>query len=377
MAHVKKFKQSGLANLVGHYARKSERFGGFRRENIDPGRTDINYAIGADSPDALAAAVVRAVSESRTNHERTSGRAVRKDANVLCDWVVTLPEDCGPECAPQFFATAVEFCRERYGAENVPGGFVHLDERTPHVHIPVVPLVDGRLQASRLIGRADLKTFHKDLSDAEELALGFHVSVELGEAQEGLRQLSALSQDEYVAARAALDRTREELAAADERLESHRRLGEKGKVELGLIAARGGAGERERAAEEENRRLKEELGRLEEEQRGEEAQAVGLGERLRAAWVRLIGASAHFRVWFGELPDRLSWVFSALGILPENAELRRGAYVGREVAADWTGGLDLPLEVAVAREETGVDAAPGTPSAGRAAHLPVLDGWDR
>ena len=219
MAHVAKVKSSGVSAMVGHYNREAERRG-YRRDNIDSSRTPENYVIGAPDGDALAGAVRARVGSAVGEHERLTGKALRKDANVVMDWVVTLPKDCPEGLQEKFFETVVRFIQERYGAENVPGGFVHLDEATPHVHVPVVPVRDGRLQASKVINRADLKAFHGDLGRAVDAVLGVHVSIELDEDRQGEKQLSHLDQEEY---RAAKDK----IAATEKRLERlQRREGE-------------------------------------------------------------------------------------------------------------------------------------------------------
>ena len=215
MAHLAHYKRTGAAPMLAHYERRAELERGYSRENIDPARTAQNYAIGADSPQALAAALRARVEGAVREHEQTAGRAVRRDANVISDWVVTLPRDCPPEDARRFFEVAVDLCRERYGAENVLGGFVHMDETTPHVHIPVVPVRDGRLRSAKVFTRADLRSFHKDLGRAEDAALGRHVSVELGPERQGEKQLSHLGQAEYVAAREEAARATERAAAAE------------------------------------------------------------------------------------------------------------------------------------------------------------------
>lgn len=177
MAHVMKVKAAGMPAMVAHYARKPE-MNGYHRPNIDPGRTGQNYVVGSTDPDALAREVVARVKAAEERHREVSGRRVRRDANVLADWVITLPEDCPPEMEVRFFESVVGFCRGRYGARNVPGGFVHRDESRDHVHVPVIPAMDdGRLNAKEKINRRDLQTFHKDLSDYLEKALGRRVSV--------------------------------------------------------------------------------------------------------------------------------------------------------------------------------------------------------
>lgn len=229
MAHVAHYKRAGVAPMLAHYERRAELERGYRRENIDPERTAQNYAVGAASPQELAAALRSRVAEAIAAHEADSGKAIRKDANIVSDWVVTLPKDCPPEDARKFFETAVDVCRARYGAENVLGGFVHMDETTPHVHIPVVPVKDGRIRAAKVFTRSDLQRFHKDLGRAEDTALGRHVSVVLDQEQQGEKQLSHLGQEEYGAAkdeaRKAAERASEARKAA-ERAESAQKAAE-------------------------------------------------------------------------------------------------------------------------------------------------------
>lgn len=236
MAHVEKFKAGGVNPIVGHYAREAEGRG-FERENIDSSRTPLNYAVGADGPEVLARRVRVTVEAAKASHVRNAGKALRKDANVLCDWVVTLPRDCPEELRGRFFEVVVGFIQGRYGMENVPGGFVHMDEATPHVHVPVVPLRNGRLQASEVVDRADLKSFHGELGAAVDAALGMHVSIELSDEaslnralydSDNLKQFKRAKD----AARAEIDA---EVAEAQGRLEGLRREEESLAVEISKL----------------------------------------------------------------------------------------------------------------------------------------------
>ena len=125
MAHVMKIKQGAVAPLVAHYERTPELERGFVRGNIDPSRTALNYNL---LPHDVRGEVAGGIEQ----HERTAGKAIRKDANVLFDWVVTMPKDCPPERGREFFEAVAAFMRERYGEGNVLGCYVHMDEATPH-----------------------------------------------------------------------------------------------------------------------------------------------------------------------------------------------------------------------------------------------------
>lgn len=199
MAHVMKIKSAGLGPMLAHYARIPEERG-YRRPNIDPTRTHGNYVLGATSAEDLAREVGARVREAEERHRQVTGRRVRRDADLLADWVVTLPEDCPPELEGKFFESVLGFCRARYGAGNVPGAFIHVDESRHHGHIPVVPVLDdGRLNATRKINRADLRSFHPDLNACVDKALGRHVSILLdeddraGKAISGVKDKKALT----------------------------------------------------------------------------------------------------------------------------------------------------------------------------------------
>lgn len=46
----------------------------------------------------------------------------------------------------------VKWLQETFGKENVIEAVLHMDEKTPHIHAIVIPVVDGRLCAKELIG---------------------------------------------------------------------------------------------------------------------------------------------------------------------------------------------------------------------------------
>src|SRR5699024_12292044 len=45
---------------------------------------------------------------------------------------------------------------ERYGKQNIAYATVHNDEQTPHMHLCVVPMRDGKLQGKNVFSRQDL-----------------------------------------------------------------------------------------------------------------------------------------------------------------------------------------------------------------------------
>ncbi len=43
-----------------------------------------------------------------------------------------------------FFFECTEFFAERYGRKNIISAVVHLDETTPHMHLNLIPILEGR-----------------------------------------------------------------------------------------------------------------------------------------------------------------------------------------------------------------------------------------
>lgn len=135
MAHIAKYKAASCGHMLAHYRRDASSLG---RENIDPTRTKGNYTLGLDDRDGK----VRAMNGIEPNWATVEGRiegvnkaakaagkrAVRKDAVVMADVVVTLPENVRKGDEFKFFGYTYWFLIQKLGKENMMGGFVHRDE---------------------------------------------------------------------------------------------------------------------------------------------------------------------------------------------------------------------------------------------------------
>ena len=87
---------------------------------------------------------------------RMVGCRVRKDSVKFVDTLITTsPEFAKAHEAemPEYFNRAFEFLKERIGEENIISAVVHMDEKTPHLHLCFVPLTkDKRLSAKDILG---------------------------------------------------------------------------------------------------------------------------------------------------------------------------------------------------------------------------------
>ena len=91
---------------------------------------------------------------------------VRNDAVLMCSFVVGSDREFFGRLSPReqqkFFVDCTRFFAERYGEENIISAVVHLDETTPHLHLNLIPIADGRLCAKTLFDRKELQNLQTD-----------------------------------------------------------------------------------------------------------------------------------------------------------------------------------------------------------------------
>ena len=91
-----------------------------------------------------------------------AGCRTRKDSTRFVDTLITASPEFfkgkSPKEIQAFFQRAADFLIGRVGRENIVSAVVHMDEKTPHLHLTFVPLTkDNRLCAKEIIGnRANL-----------------------------------------------------------------------------------------------------------------------------------------------------------------------------------------------------------------------------
>ena len=209
MAHIAKYKATSVGHMLAHYRRDPSSLG---RENIDPARVEMDYTLAIDPADGLVKpmegvepnwATVEGRIERVNERAKAEGkRAVRKDAVVMADVVVTLPENVRKGDEGAFFGWTYCFLADRLGSGNMLGGFVHRDEvradGSPvrdHMHAPFTPILDGRFNFKKMCPRTFYQSLHKDLGDYLEKRLGYLPEVELAEETRAQRVYTDKSVD--------------------------------------------------------------------------------------------------------------------------------------------------------------------------------------
>ena len=160
---VARMEKMKVGNLGGAYRHNERIFKNHSNKDIDPNRSHLNYEL----TDRDRSVSYEKQIKNYVNETKISKRAIRKDA-VLCDeWVITSDktffEKLDQEKTRDFFETAKNYFAENYGEENIAYASVHLDESTPHMHMGVVPFENGKLSSKAMFDREELKKIQDEL----------------------------------------------------------------------------------------------------------------------------------------------------------------------------------------------------------------------
>ncbi|SUN10964.1 plasmid recombination enzyme [Streptococcus agalactiae] len=152
-----------VGNLGGAYKHNERVFETHSNKDIDSSRSHLNYEL-TDRDQSVS---YEKQIKDYVNTNKVSSRAIRKDA-VLCDeWIITSDkqffESLTPEQTREFFETAKNYFAENYGEKNIVYASVHFDENTPHMHMGVVPMTDGKLSSKTMFDREALKNIQDTL----------------------------------------------------------------------------------------------------------------------------------------------------------------------------------------------------------------------
>lgn len=187
-----KLNRNQIGGLTRHFERYKKENGEyikFGNQDIDTEKTRLNYNLAEDKNQLEF--IKKRISEVRCLN--------RKDVNIMCDWVVTLPEKIKTEeDQEKFFQETYNFLENEYGKENVISSYVHLDETTPHMHFAFIPVVfdkkrgDLKVSAKELITRKYLQEFHPKLENHMEKVFGRDIGILNDATKAGNKSISEL-----------------------------------------------------------------------------------------------------------------------------------------------------------------------------------------
>lgn len=152
ICRMQKMKSHDLKGIQFHNQRERK---SKTNSDIDKERSHKNYDFVNDENIDYNERVKEIIESQKTGSRKT-----RKDAVLVNELLVTSDRDFFERLDPveqkRFFEESFKLFSERYGEQNIAYATVHNDEKTPHLHIGVVPMRDGKLQGENVFNRAEL-----------------------------------------------------------------------------------------------------------------------------------------------------------------------------------------------------------------------------
>jgi len=138
--------KGGAGAIEAHHERNKEKY--ISNPDINTERSENNFHI--IQPET-------SYKRESDNRIEAAGCRTRKDSVRFVDTLITASPDFFEgkkrEEVKEFFKAAVDFLSKKIGKNNIFTAVVHLDERTPHMHLCFTPITeDGRLTAKEIIG---------------------------------------------------------------------------------------------------------------------------------------------------------------------------------------------------------------------------------
>ncbi len=151
-----KYKGPEIGQIEAHNERKKEKYAS--NPDIDASRSHLNFHL------------IQPERKYRAKAEKqiaAAGCRTRKDSVRVVEALVTASPEFfkGKKRAEirVFFEEAVRFIEKYQGKSTMISAVVHMDEKTPHMHLSFVPLTkDGRLSAKDIVGNKKKLTWWQD-----------------------------------------------------------------------------------------------------------------------------------------------------------------------------------------------------------------------
>lgn len=212
MANVQKYTRANVSggSLTRHFERATDENDNYHKwgnQDIDPSRSHLNYNLAPERDKGQMAFIGERLSEVRCHK--------RGDVNVMCSWAITAPKELDPSEHRKFFEESYKFLNEKYGKgteKNVVSAYVHMDEKSPHMHYAFIPVVSDKKKGIEKVSAKEsldyaghgYSKFHAEYSARMTQAFGRDIGVLNEATKEGNKTVDELKHASQVAERAKL-----------------------------------------------------------------------------------------------------------------------------------------------------------------------------
>ncbi len=177
---VAKLKGAGIINKAAQHNKRAQQAELGSRRHIDASLSRFNASLhGLATPTEIA-------SYARERMAKAGVGKLRKDAVLAIEWVFSLPAGHGINDDGYFCEAMLWVAAQSGGLDNVLCADIHRDEAQPHCHVIVLPLIEGKMLGSDLLGgRAKLAALKNDFH--AKVAKAYGLRRETGKLQGAMK----------------------------------------------------------------------------------------------------------------------------------------------------------------------------------------------
>ena len=165
-----KYKRENLKGIYRHNERKNKNYS---NDNIDKERSYLNYSIKSPK--------YRYDKEfDRLKEKYNLKGQIKTVSNIACEYIITSDkqffEEIGEEETKRYFETAYKFVAEykNLGEQYIMSAKVHMDEKTPHMHLIFLPVVHTTDKKGNNIDKLACSEFWKEKDSYRRLQDAFY-----------------------------------------------------------------------------------------------------------------------------------------------------------------------------------------------------------
>jgi len=143
---IKKLKGPTIILAASRHNKRAIQSERGAERHIDATRIPLNQAIhGPESPEMVA-------QDAKDRMANAGVRPQKKNAVLGLELIFSLPPH-GTIELERYFQDCLQWAGPHFGGlDNVLSADIHLDEAAPHLHVLILPLIDGRMKGSDLFG---------------------------------------------------------------------------------------------------------------------------------------------------------------------------------------------------------------------------------
>lgn len=208
---IKKYDGASVRGIEKHVQREASTSN--TNPDIDFARSSQNYNLHSQYQGTYKQAIKKRLAECGIEKVRKNGVQL---VELLFTASPTFFDGKNDNEIRKYFQDCYNWACKKYGKENIVSAMVHLDEKTPHMHLEFVPIKDNRLNARELFKRPLTEIQNEIHSQVFQ-----NYGLSRGETLEQKRQHISTLNYKIITLQREIDTKRQELSAVQNELNNN------------------------------------------------------------------------------------------------------------------------------------------------------------